>query len=162
VHADAPALDLLSTVMNGRSGRLYKTLVLDKKLALNASSNFEGRKYGGILSVAASPKPDADFAEVEKELLAAVERLRKEPVAENELQRARQQMTADLIRDLDTNNGIATHLGFAEIQDTWKDLFNQIPDLNKVTLEDLQRVARTYYTPEGRNVLVIKRKGTGK
>jgi predicted Zn-dependent peptidase len=157
-HADAPALDLLSTVMNGRSGRLYKSLVLDKKSALNASAGFEGRKYGGALSVAASPKPDADFAAVEKELIAVVERLRTEPVSETELQRARQQMIAGLIRDLDTNNGIATHLGFAEILDTWKDLFQQIPDLNKVTIADLQRVAKQYYPAEGRNVLVIRRK----
>jgi predicted Zn-dependent peptidase len=161
-HADAAALDLLSTILSGRAGRLHKSLVLDKKLALNTSSSFEGRKYGGILTVAASPRPDADFAAVEKELIDAVELLKTEPVADQELQRARQQMIASLIRDLDTNNGIATHLGFAEILDTWKDLFNQIPDLNKVTLADIQRVAKTYYPAEGRNVLVIRRKTSAK
>jgi len=158
VHADAAALDLLTTLMSGRSGRLHKSLVLEKKLALNSGSNFEGRKYGGILSVSANPRPDADFGQVEKELLAAVESLRTEPVAENELQRARQQMIANLIRDLDTNSGIASHLGFSEIQDSWKEMFNEIPDLNKVTVADLQRVAKTYFTPEGRNVIVIRRK----
>jgi predicted Zn-dependent peptidase len=157
-HADAPALDLLSTILSGRSGRLHKSLVLDKKIALNSGSSYEGRKYGGILSVSANPRPDADFAAVEAELIAAVDLLKTEPVAETELQRARQQMIAGLIRDLDTNNGIATHLGFAEILDTWKDLFNQIPDLNKVTVADVQRVANKYFTPEGRNVLIVKRK----
>jgi len=159
VHADAPALDLLSTLLSGRSGRLHKSLVLDKKLALNTSSNFEGRKYGGALSVAATPKPDSDFAEVEKELVAVIDSIKKEPVADAELQRAKQQMTAALIRDLDTNNGIASHLGFAEIQDSWKSLFDEIPDLNKVTAADIQRVAKTYYPAEGGNVLVIRRKG---
>jgi predicted Zn-dependent peptidase len=67
-------------------------------------------------------------------------------------------MIANLIRDLDTNSGIASHLGFSEIQDSWKELFNEIPDLNKVTVADLQRVAKTYFTPEGRNVIVIRRK----
>ena len=161
-HADAAALDLLATILSGRSGRLHKSLVLEKKIALNTGSGFEGRKYGGILSVSASPRPDADFAEVEKELNAAVDGLKAEPVAETELQRARQQMTAGLIRDLDTNSGIASHLGFAEILDSWKTLFDEIPDLNKVTVADIQRVANKYFTPEGRNVLVIKRKGTGR
>ena len=157
-HADAPALDLLTTILSGRAGRLFKTLVAEKKLALNAFSNFEGRKYGGILSLAAMPRPDADFAVVEKELVAVIELLKTEPVAEAELQRARQQMTANLIRDLDTNQGISSHLGFSEINDTWKDLFEEIPDINKVTVEDLKRVAQTYFTPQGRNVLVIRRK----
>jgi predicted Zn-dependent peptidase len=71
-------------------------------------------------------------------------------------------MVAGLIRDLDTNNGIASHLGFAEIQDSWKSLFDEIPDLAKVTVADIQRVAKVYYPAEGRNVLVIKRKGAGK
>ena len=37
-------------------------------------------------------------------------------------------------------------------------MFNEIPELNKVTIADLQRVAKTYFTPEGRNVIVIRRK----
>jgi predicted Zn-dependent peptidase len=162
VHADAAALDLLSTILSGRAGRLHKSLVLDKKIALNTSANFEGRKYGGALAVAATPKPDGDFAAVEKELIAAVDLLKTEPVAEAELQRAKRQMTSSLIRDLDTNNGIATHLGFSEIQDSWKSMFDEIPDLEKVTAADIQRVARTYYPAEGRNVLVIRRKSAAK
>jgi predicted Zn-dependent peptidase len=157
-HADAAALDVLATVMSGRSGRLFKPLVAEKRLALNAGASYEGRKYGGILSVSASPRPDADFAAVEKELIAAVERLKNEPVTDAELQRAQQQMIAQLIRDLDTNSSIATHLGFAEILDTWRDLYQQIPDLKKVTAKDLMRVAQQYYPAEGRNILVIKRK----
>src|SRR5262245_19312440 len=58
-HADAPALDLLTTILSSRAGRLFKTMVVEKKLALNAFSFFEGRKYGGILQVAAMPRPDA-------------------------------------------------------------------------------------------------------
>ncbi len=157
-HADAPALDLLMTIMSGRSGRLYKELVLEKKLVLNTNSNFDGRKFGGVLHVSAVPRPDADFAAVEKELAATVDRFKTEPVTAAELQRSRRQMIAGLIRDLDTNRGIAVHLGLAEIIDSWKGLFDWIPDLNKVTDEDIKRVAQTYFTPEGRNVLVIKRK----
>ena len=158
VHADAPALDLLSSVLSGRSGRLYKALVLDKKLALSANSGYGGRKYGGSFSVSAMPRPESDFAEVEKELVAGVELVRKELITDAELQRARNQQISGLIRDLDTNSGIASHLGYADVLDTWKDLYRVIPDFNKVTLEDIRRVAQAYLSPEGRNVLVIRRK----
>ncbi|MBI4564486.1 MAG: insulinase family protein [Planctomycetes bacterium] len=160
-HADAPALDLLFTILSGRAGRLHKTLVDEKKLALSAGASYGGRKYGGILSVFVNPKTEASFEEVEKELVAVVERIRTEPVTEAELVKARNQMTANLIRDLDTNSGISSQLGFADVLHDWRDVFRMIPDLNKVTPEDLVRVAKEYLTPQGRNVLVIRRPEAG-
>ena len=159
VHADGPVLDILAIVLSGRTGRLYRTLVEDQKLALTASSTFWGLKYGGAFELSANPRPEVPFEKLEAGLVGVVEKLRSEPVSDRELQKAKNQTFSGLVQELDTNSGIATRLGFAEINDTWRDIFKVVPDTQAVTADDVLRVARKYLTPQGKNVLIIKRRG---
>ncbi len=158
-HADAPSLDLLAMVLSGRTGRLHRALVDGKKLALSTGATYWGLKYGGALEISAQPREGVSFEDLEKALLEEIERLKTEPVSDRELQKARNQMLGNMVRELDTNDGVATALGFAEIHNSWRDVMKVVPDANKVTAEDIRRSAAKYYVPEGKNVLTVKRKG---
>jgi predicted Zn-dependent peptidase len=159
VHADAPALDVLSLILAGRAGRLHKALVLEQKVALQTNTTFWGLKYGGAFEVTALPRPEVPFEKLEAALLAVVEALRTEPVGDRELRRAKNQMLAGLVQQMDTNSGIAAQLGLAEINESWKDVFKIVPDAERVTADDLLRAAKQYLTPQGKNVLIIRRRG---
>ncbi len=157
IHADSAACDLLMAVFAGRSGRFYRPLVEEKKLALAAESWYWSLRYGGVMNVGAVPRPGVPHAEVERALLEIVEGVRKNGVADRELEKTRNQQLADLVRGLKTYNGIARYLGYFETIGTYRDLFSYLRSLRAVTAENLKRCAERYLRPEGRNVLILKR-----
>jgi len=158
VHADAAACDLLMAAFSGRSGRLYRPLVEERRLALAADAGCWSLAHGGVLSVEARPRPGTPHEEVEKALLGIVERVRKEGVTARELEKARNQQAADLVRGLKTLDGIARQLGYFETVGTWRDLEGYWRSLQAATEADVRRCAERYLRPEGRNVLILKRK----
>lgn len=159
VHADTAACDLLMAVFAGRSGRFYRPLVEEKKLALGTDAGHWSLRYGGVMVVNATPRPGAAPEEVEKALLEIVEEVRKDGVTGRELEKCRNQQTAELVRGLKTYGGIAQQLGYFETIGSWRDLFEYLKALQSVTAADMKRCAEKYLRPEGRNVLTIKRKG---
>lgn len=158
VHKDSAACDLMMSVFAGRSGRLYRPLVEDRKLALETESYFWSLRYGGVLHLGAQPREGADPVQVEKAIQAIVDDVRKNGVTERELEKTRNQQMADLVRGLKTNNGIAQQLGYFETVGTYQDFFAYARALEAVTAADIQRCAEQYLKPTGRNVLVIRRK----
>jgi predicted Zn-dependent peptidase len=158
VHADSPTLDLLMNVFGGRSGRLYRPLVEEKKLALDVEAWYWSLRYGGAIHVGATPREGVEAAEVEKALAALVEDVRAKGVTDRELQKAKNQQLADLVRTLKTNAGIAQQLGYFETIGTYQDFFAYMKGFEAATPADLKRVAEQYLKPAGRNVLVLKRK----
>src|SRR5262245_39130760 len=86
VHRDVPALEVLSLVLSGTTGRLNRNLVLDKKLATSAGANNDARKYEGVFEIEAEAKEGHTPEELEKAVDAEIEKLRKEPVGADELQ----------------------------------------------------------------------------
>ncbi len=158
VHKDSPALDLLMNVLGGRSGRLYRPLVEDQKLALDVEAWYWSLRYGGLIHLGATPREGADFAAVERALDAIVKEVQEKGVADRELQKARNQQMADLVRTFKTNGGIAQQLGYFETIGTYRDFFDYMKALEAATPEDLKRVARQYLKPAGKNVLVLRRK----
>lgn len=158
VHKDSAACDLMMSIFGGRSGRLYRPLVEEKKLALDIQSYFWSLRYGGILHLGLQPRPGADPAEAEKALLEIVEDVRKNGISERELEKVRNQQMADLVRGLKTNNGITQQLGYFETVGTQKDFFDYVRSLESTTAADVKRCAEQYLKPAGRNVLVIRRK----
>ena len=159
VHKDTAYCDLLTSVLGGRSGRLYRPLVEEKKLALEVQAGYESRRYGGSIVIDATPREGADVAALEKAIEGIVEDLRKNGVTERELQKARNQQLADLVRSLKTTQGVAHQLGYFEVIGTFKDFDAYVQAVETATAADLQRVAEQYLKPTGRNILVIQRKG---
>ncbi len=158
VHKDTAYCDLLTNVLGGRSGRLYRPLVEEKKLALEVQAFYESRRYGGSIVIDATPREGADVAALEKAIEGIVEDLQKNGVTERELQKARNQQLADLVRTLKSTQGVVHQLGYFETIGTFKDFDAYVHSAETATAADLQRVAVQYLKPAGRNILVIKRK----
>ncbi len=159
VHQDSARLDLLMNVFGGRSGRLYRPLVEEKKLALEVQAYYESRRYGGSIAIEATPREGVDVAELEKAIGVIVEEVRQNGVKERELEKARNQQLADLVRTLKTNQGVTQQLGYFETIGTQQDFFAYVKTVETTTAADLKRLAEQWLKPTGRNILVIKRKG---
>jgi predicted Zn-dependent peptidase len=158
VHKDSAACDLMMSAFAGRSGRLYRPLVEEKKLALDTSSYFWSLRYGGVLHLGLHPREGVDPAAAEKALMEIVEEVRKNGITDRELEKVRNQQMADLVRGLKTSNGITQQLGYFETVGTQKDFFAYARALETATAADVKRCAEQYLKPAGRNVLILRRK----
>jgi len=158
VHKDASALDLLSDILSGRTGRLYKGLVLGKQVANEAQASIDIRKYSGIFQLEAVVKDGKDPAEVERGIDEEITKLQKDPVPAEELQKVKNQFKANAYRRLSSPFFIAVQLMVYDALGDWRYINNAAEKADAVTAADLQRVAQTYLTKENRTVGVFLRK----
>jgi predicted Zn-dependent peptidase len=157
-HADAAPLDCLAMILDGRSGRMWRSLVDEKKLALQAGGGYWALRYGGQFSVSAAPRDAKQFAELEAAIGEVVKDVREKPVSDRELEKVKNQTLANLVRELDTNSGIGDQLGYYDVAGDWRDMQGYLKKVLAVTADDVLRVAKKYLRPEGRNVLILKRR----
>ncbi len=155
---DDPVFDVISSLLSGgRTSIMYRDLVQDKKLALaaGAESQFPGGKYPSLFFFYLIPGPGHDAAENEKELDAVIAGLQKQKVDDAALARVKTRTRAGLIRQLADNAGLAQLLSsyYANFGD-WRKLFTSLDEIDHVTADDVQRVARQYFTLENRTVAV--------
>jgi len=157
--ADCHALDVMSGVLNGKSGRLYRDLVLEKDIALDVSASSDGAKYAGEFSLFAIVKPGHTHEEVEAALEAQLDRISKDPPTDTEMQRVRNSIEAGFVRGLRSNGGLADQLGSYDSLGDWHLLLTELQQLRAVTSADVARVAGRYLTKENRTIgwLVQKR-----
>jgi predicted Zn-dependent peptidase len=153
-HADDPALNILGDLLSGRTGRLYKSLVLAQGLANEADAEQEGRKYEGFFQVQAVAKEGKTPEEVEKAAIAEIEKLKEELVSERELEKVKNQQAAADFRQLRSNFSLLFQVLVRDAYRGWRTINTDPPRIQAVTAEDVRRVARTYFTPENRNVLI--------
>ncbi len=156
--------DLISSVLGqGRTSRLYRSLVLEKQLATKVSVfDAPGNRYPNLFVLYASPRAPHTAAEVEQALLAELERLKKEPVSQQELQQVLNQLEFEEARRMGTNGGLARNLTeYEAIAGSWRYLTTYRAKLAKITPAAIQRVAQQYFTRENRMVgtLVTKKAG---
>ena len=158
VHKDAAALDILGSILNGQSGRLNKELVLKQKAAAFAQAFNRTQKYAGAFFVIGAPTPDKKNEDVEPLLYAEIEKIQKDGITDQELQKVKNQVLADSFRRLESNGGLVAQLAEAEGAGSYKDFLGEPEALKKVTKADVQRVAKQYLTKENRTVLDLRRK----
>jgi predicted Zn-dependent peptidase len=161
-HKDEPALSVLGSLLSGRTGRLYKSLVLDQKVANSANAGQNGQKWEGYFMLSAVAKPGNLPEQVEQALYKEIEKLQKEKVGERELQKVKNQYSAGNFRRLQSNFALMLQLLLADAGRGWPS-FNEDPKkLDAVTAEDVQRVAAQYFKPESRAVaLYYTKKAVG-
>jgi predicted Zn-dependent peptidase len=153
-HEDEPALLVLGSLLSGRTGRLYKSLVLDQKIANEVSAGQNGLKYEGYFELNGMAKPESAPENVEQALYKEVERLQKEKVEERELQKVKNQFAADNFRRVEDRFMLMLQLLVADSNRGWQS-FNEDPKrIAAVTAEDIQRVAHRYFKPENRAVIL--------
>ncbi|MGL5036090.1 MAG: M16 family metallopeptidase, partial [Microcystaceae cyanobacterium] len=151
---DNATFEVISTIMSsGRTSRLYKSLVDEKKVALvsEGENGFPGDKYPNLMLFYAQTAPNVTVDQAAIALRAEIERLKTEPVSQAELERAKNQLQAGLLRALDSNQGMARLLTEYQVKTgDWRNLFKQLEAIAAVTPEDIQRVAQQTFTPENR------------
>src|SRR5207247_3230887 len=160
-HRDEPALVVMVALLSGRTGRLYRSLVLDQKVANDASAGQNGMKWEGYFSLSATAKPGNTPEQVEAALYREVEKLQKEKVSERELQKVKNREAADSFRRVQSNFELMLRLLLAESGRGWRS-FNEDPKkIEAVTADDIQRVANRYFKPEQRAVALYYTKKGG-
>ena len=156
---DDPVFDVISSVLSsGRTGIIYRDMVRDKRLALAAGTEdtLPGGKYPNLFFFYLIPGRGHTAEENEKELDTILDNFEKQKVDDATLARVKVKTRASLIRQLDSNEGLAQLLAtyYANYGD-WRKLFTSIDDIDKVTADDVQRVAKQYFTPQNRTIGLI-------
>jgi zinc protease len=156
-HPDTYALDVLAHLLGGgQSARLHQRIVYEKQLASYASADYSGVHVDPYLfGLSAGPLPGKTAEEVEQALVAEVERIQREPIADRELQKAKNQIESEFIFAQDSVHRLANMLGAWESVASWKLLAGYLDGIRQVTAADVQRVARLYLTPDKRTVAIL-------
>jgi predicted Zn-dependent peptidase len=157
-HRDSYALDMLGEILNGKTGRLYKTMIEGRSIASSARAQSDSRKYAGLFAFEAETKGEATPEQLERAWYEELKRLQDEPVAEQELQKVKNQVAADSYRRLQSNFFLLVQLAYAESGVGWREINEAPRKLQAVTAADIQRVAKTYFDPTNRSVATYKRK----
>ena len=160
-HPDDPIYTAIEMLMSsGRTSRLYKTLVRDQKIAVQASgfNGFPGEKYPNLFTFFLVPAAGKAALDLQAPLHAEIERLKNEDVTAEELESIKTRAKASLLRQLDSNAGLALQLAMAEtIRGDWRELFRDVQRIEKVTAADIRRVANATFQPSNRTVGMIER-----
>jgi predicted Zn-dependent peptidase len=155
-HPDHAVYGMIEGILvNGRTSRLYQELVEGQELALDIGgySGFPGDKYPNMMVLFVVTAPGVTPDQIGTELHAALDRLKTEPVTAEELERVKTQARAGLLRQLDSNSGMAALLAAYEAKTgSWRNIFTELQEIEAVTTEDIQRVAQATFQPENRTV----------
>ena len=156
-HEDSYALNVLSLILSsGKSSRLYKSLVYEKKIALNADADYSGfNKDPYLFFFDATASPEKNIKDVENALYAEIERIKKELPLEREVQKIKNQIESIFIMEQDSIYMQAMKYGIFEMLGDWRLIDQYLEGIRKVTPEDVVRVARKYLTEDNRTVGIL-------
>jgi predicted Zn-dependent peptidase len=161
LHADAPALSILSAILTGgRTSRLYRRMVVEDRVVTGVFSSVgPGTRYPRLFQLDATPLSPHTTAEAEATVYEEVARIAADGPTETELERVRNQIAAGSIRRLQSNLGLAYQLAESEtLHGDWRVTFQDADRLRAVSPEDVRRVAEQYLTRERRTVATLVRK----
>lgn len=159
---DDAVFDAITDLMSeGRTSRLFRALVRDKKIA-SFSAGFTGLpgiKYPHLFAFYAFPLPGHTPQEVADAIHAEINRLKTEDISDDELKMIKTRAKANLIRGLDDNEGLAQQLGTYQTRyGDWRELFRSVDRIDQVTKADIRRVANETFTDNNRTVGIIETK----
>jgi predicted Zn-dependent peptidase len=152
--SDIYALQVLGTVLGGgQSSRLYQKLVKESQLTISASSFASARRGPGAFRISATIAPNKKQEDVETAIYEEIARLQKEPIADWELEKAKQFARRSAISSRQSSLGLAINIVEGVV--AWNDpnyATTRLEKIMAVTKEDVQRVAREYLQPSKRTV----------
>ncbi len=156
-NPDSYPLHILAKILSdGDSSRIYRSLVYEKQLALAAFGEAKLIENPNLFYAVAIVQPGHTPDEVQKALLYELDRVKTEGVTAEELDRAKRQFARDYILGRETVQQKALQLAHAVvIHNDIKTADGEFDLFQNVTLADVQRVARTYFTPESRMLLTV-------
>jgi zinc protease len=160
-HPDAYPMHIVGKVLSdGNSSRIYQSLVYQKSLAVAAFGGANLIEHPNLFYAVAIVQPGQSIDAVEQALIAELDKVKVEGVTDRELQRAKNQFARDYILGRESIQQKSSHLAHAEVlhadittADGEFDIFQSI------SKADVQRVAKTYFTPATRTILHVMPKG---
>ena len=159
---DSFALSLLAVILAGsRSSRLQRTLVEDKAFVLSADVDYDRTSRDpSLFALSMRIAPGKQWRDAEAALYQEVEKLKKQPVTDKELERAKNLVESTLIYGQDSLFFRALQLGEYAALGDWSLIYKVVPGIRAVTVADVQRVAQTYLREENRTVGLLIPEGT--
>lgn len=158
-HRDDYVFDIIIQILSeGRTSRLYKSLVVDKKLVTDVNVfGAPGSRYDNLMVLSLTPRYSCSCTDVEDAVYEELERLKTEPLSIAELTIARKQIMTSILRGLKGNSGLARMLTSYETLGDWHYLVDYEEQLNLVTTEDVMAVAQRYLHVDNRTVVTLLR-----
>ncbi|MFN2442737.1 MAG: M16 family metallopeptidase [Thermoanaerobaculia bacterium] len=160
LHPDDAVYDVIQDVLSeGRTSRLYRSLVRDQKIAAAVAgfNGLPGSKYPHLFAFYGIPTPGNTVDQIHDAIGQEIEKLKTEEITAEELAMVKARRKAGLIRQLDSNMGLAIQLASAEARyGDWRELFRQIDRIDKVTAADVRRVANEVFEPTNRTVAKLE------
>jgi predicted Zn-dependent peptidase len=155
VHSpDDVVFDAISDILsNGRVSRLYRSLVRDQQIAMEAAgfSPYPGEKYPSLFALYALPLPGHSTQEMRDAIHKEIDKLKATDVSDEELKMYKTRAHADLLRGLADNQGLANALAeYQTLFGDWRYLFTQLDKVDKVTKSDIRRVANQTFVAGNR------------
>ncbi len=145
-HPDQPVYDAIDDILtNGRTSRLYRALIRDKRIAVSvgAYGEYPGDKYPHLWMAYAVPGRGVMNQTVQQALREEFDRLKTQDVSDEELARFRTRAKAGLVRALNNNLGMAMYLtDYQMLFGDWRELFRSIDRLDQVTKAEIRRVVQ--------------------
>lgn len=150
---DIAPLKVLETLLGtGETSRLNQALV-EKQLATSAWADCGIQHDPSLFRIGLTVRPGLKHEVIEKAAMAEIERLKTDPVSDQELQKAKNQAEAATIFQNDGTSGLATSLGeYEATAGRWQRAFELLDEMKRVTPSDLERVAKTYFTQDNETV----------
>lgn len=158
-HPDVPALNILASILSGETGRLTRTLVQEKDVAIRAMAMSRPQWYVGAFTFNVIPKMQKGIKpeDLEKDVWEEIEKIKKEGVTQEELQKAKNKTEASFLRSLESPTFLAMRVGRAELNRGWRSLLTDLEDMKKVTSDDIKRVAAKYFVKDNCLVAIYSR-----
>ncbi|TET38499.1 MAG: insulinase family protein [Planctomycetota bacterium] len=154
-HPDIYPLQVLDRVLSGNAGPLYKKIVRDRELATSCSCSAGRDKFPSSFSFYGTAKGEVSPEEVEEAIYEIIDEIKSKPVPKKDLERAKKQIRAQVIRMLASNGFLAYMLAGGECMHGWRNLLESPAKIAKVTEEDIMRVAKKYFVKTNRTVGII-------
>jgi predicted Zn-dependent peptidase len=153
---DNQAFDAMANIIGqGRSSRLYRLLVKEKKIAVDAGSfnGWPGSKYPNLIAYYAIPSKDHTTAECFDVISAEIENLKTAPITADELTKYKRSTKKGLLDAMKANDSMASMLANTEVlEGDWRKAFDGLRQVDAVTADDIQRLAKKVLVSTNRTV----------
>jgi predicted Zn-dependent peptidase len=156
---DATYSAITDIFSNGRTSRLYRSLVRDQRIAAAAEgfSGFPGVKFPGLFAFYAVPMSGHTAEEMGGAIHKELDKLKTEDVSDAELERFKARARAALLQSLGDNEGLASQLADYQTRyGDWREMFRELKEIDAVSKADIRRVAQQTFTEDGRTVARIE------
>ena len=157
-NKDYYSLSILNAVLSsGNSSRLYSELVDKKQLANMVGSDFSESFDPNLFNIYAIAAKGVKEVDIESAIYAEIDKIKKDGITENELQKIKNQKLIEFYAQIETINGKSNNIGTYELFfGDYRKMFDAPAEYSKVSIEDVKRVASQYFNKSNRTVGILK------